>query len=208
MNKNKQINRARAKRGYRIHPTLGTIIDKIVISRKNVSVINGSANVTFSGLAYVNLGDDLVAQTDFTDISPEYDLCKLVGLQITVRRVANDTTLGSLGIPDFPVYINLYPGRLSFSSASSVVRSETALVTNPLSLEASTKYYPIVPYIGYSTSGGIDYTVNSAEWLTPSLMQRISGCFTVGWDNSTAAIASATVYSMEIRYFMKFACPL
>lgn len=190
---------------------LGIPMRKIIQTYDTISTTSASNVLTVSpsGANYWNLSN-LALQTDYTNISSGYLLCRITKLHVRISRLLSESQLATLYPTGLGViYCAYYPTYYTFSQTNNVVvETENALQVSPFNYKASAKTFTLPSCSGVRLSGGVSYTINNTLWFPCASLLYASGQFSFGLLAPANPIATQSFLTFEVQAECEFSSPL
>jgi len=208
----KNTKRTKKLTKFRLEKTvLGIPMRKIIQTYDTISSTVASNVLTVSpgGGNYWNVSN-LALQTDYTNISSGYLLCRFSRLHVRISRLLTETQLATLYPSGIGViYCAYYPTYYTFAQTNTtVVETENALQVSPFNPKASAKTFSLPSCYGVRLAGGVSYTINNTQWFPCASLTNAAGQFSFGLLAPANPIATQPFYTFEVQAEFEFASPL
>jgi len=152
-----------------------------------------------------------MASTDFSEAAQSYQLCKITGYKIQIKRLFTETSNTSLiaaGIPTLKVAYFPFLGA-GYMSNNVVLQNEAAFEVDPHSTTPTVHYYPQLMGVGVCSNGSTPFVMGIPfdTLAVPSTGLTYPGVLAIGWTSNGNAISTTVVFHVSIFIQCDFSLP-
>jgi hypothetical protein len=185
-------------------------MSKLIIHNDLLQSNASTSGITFASSAapYINLSV-INTNVDFTSLVVDYQAVKLRSITIQVRRVIPESVMNSVYTTGLvPISMAYYPFRISYNPGATVMlNNESSMLLDPMSITSITAAYRIPRGTSIVTSGGVNYCYSMTDPVPSNLFIGYPGCIAIGYQNTTAASSTTTLYSVRVVFDFMFSVP-
>ncbi len=142
-------------------------------------------------------------------MNADFECFKIHSITLQVRRLIPETAMSSVYSSYIkPIYCAYYPTKVSYAPGSTaVIARESAMVIDPMLIEAQVASYKIPGISAVVSTGGVNYTYFTQAFLPTSAAGAFPGCLVLAMDNATNAAVSTGLFAIRVIFDVEFAVP-